>query len=63
MSLSRNSLARERPRLLLTRELSAKLTEGEKMYPISKIYQHKREFQALSPSHGYAVPAPSQRGL
>ena len=26
-------------------------------------FRHNRAFQALSPSHGYTVPAPSQRGL
>ena len=31
LRLSKNLLVREHPRLPLTRELSAKLTEGEKM--------------------------------
>ena len=44
LRLSINLLVREHPRLPLTRELSATLTEGEKMFRFYATYRHIGNF-------------------
>ena len=51
LSVSKNPLARERPRLPLTRELSPKATEGEKMLQFYLYFGRTQKLSGfLSPS-------------
>ena len=62
--VSKNLLVRQHPRLPLTRELSVKLTEGEKMLHFLENYQVICNFGTLSPSHGLSdSPKPTSTGV
>ena len=62
LRLSINPMVRKRPRLPLTRELSAKLTEGEKKFQLLPYIVDIQNFRALSPSHGLRRASPLPEG-